>query len=322
MIDLFLTYALLASGITTNKVLLYTFSPIFFVGLRMLCAGSILGFYLLIVQHRPYIFSTLKTTWKQVLVATLATTYIPALCKAYALQLMPSAKAAFFGTLDPFVTAVYAAVLWGEKLTKQQFLGILIGFAGAWVLLLSHTCLEDQLRALSFISYPELAALAAVVIGRYGWITVQQLLKEQHYTPVQINTLTMLGSGILSLGTSLFLESTPFYYTVYALLKRTGCPFTLSTLNSSFWWTLALFIYTVLVGNVISLTLYAHVLRQYSAVFIALSSFSVPLFVSLYGWLFLGETLSWYFISSFVLTFIGLAVFYAQNFFSRISASH
>lgn len=317
MIELLLTYALLASGITTNKVLLYTFSPIFFVGLRMLCAGGILGLYLLSTKHHKFTLSTLKNTWKQVLIATLATTFIPALCKSYALQLMPSSKAAFFGTLDPFVTALYAALLWGEKLTKQQFLGILIGFAGAWVLLLSHTCLEDQLRALSFISYPELAALAAVVIGRYGWITVQQLLKQQYYTPVQINTLTMLGSGVLSLSTSFLLEHNLFKQNMPTLSTLARCPFSLPVSDSSFSVTLALFMYTVVIGNVISLTLYAHVLRKYSAVFIALSSFSVPLFVSLYGWLFLGETLSWYFICSCILTFIGLVVFYAQDFFSR-----
>jgi drug/metabolite transporter (DMT)-like permease len=313
MIELFLTYALLASGITTNKVLLYTFSPIFFVGLRMLFAGCILGFYVLFSKHPKITLTLLGNTWKQVLVATLATTFLPALCKSYALQLMPSSKAAFFGTLDPFVTALYALVLWGEKLTKRQFLGIVIGFAGAWVLLLSHTCLEDQLRALGFISYPELAALAAVVIGRYGWITVQQLLKREYYTPVQINTITMLGSGILSLSASALLEQGLFAFT-QAGLTGTGCPLTLPipALTGSLASTAALFIYTVLVGNVISLTLYAHVLRKYSAVFIALSSFSVPLFVSVYGWLFLNETLSGYFVASCVLTFIGLIVFYSH----------
>ena len=298
MIELFLTYALLASGITSNKLLLYTFSPIFFVGIRMLLAGCILWAYILARRRSVFRVTAFKHAWKQLVIATLATTYVPALCKSYALQLLPSSKAAFFGTLDPFITALYAALLWGERLTKQQFFGILVGFAGAWVLLLSHTRLEDQLRALAFISYPELAALAAVVIGRYGWITVQQLLKKNYYTPIDINAITMTGSGILSLGTSLVLEQTGM----------------LSSASSSSWiGTLALFVYTVLIGNVISLTLYAHVLKKYSSTFIALTSFSVPLFVAFYGWLFLQEALSWYFVLSCLLTFTGLIIFYIHT---------
>lgn len=317
MLELLGIFALLASAISTNKLILYILPPLFFVAIRMLLAGLILTVYLKYTKQLVS-FARLKSHWLELCIATACTTYAPSLLKAYALQLLPSSKAAFFGTLDPFVTALYAYILWSEKLTLKKILGILFGFLGACVLLTSHTCIEDQLRALAFISYPELAALGAVIIGRYGWITVQQLVKNQLFTPLQINSITMLGSGILSLVSSLLVEKTPklfnpgLYYSkacaqlpAYTFLNKL-----LYLENSQILFFLGLLAYTIVVGNVISYTLYATVLKKYSATFIALTSFSVPLFVQLYGWLFLQEQLSLYFFAACFLTFIGLILFY------------
>ncbi|MBA3954000.1 DMT family transporter [Candidatus Dependentiae bacterium] len=320
MLELFGVFALLASAISTNKLILYILPPLFFVGIRMLLAGFILISYL-IYSKQLVSRSVLKKHWFELCIATACTTYAPSLLKAYALQLLPSSKAAFFGTLDPFVTALYAYLLWREKLTIKKTIGMFFGFLGACVLLTSRTCVEEQLRALSFISYPELAALGAVVIGRYGWITVQRLLKNNIFSPVQINSITMVGSGVLSLLSSLCLEKSPELFNPGLYYSKVCSELSLYTFfnkffylnNSQVFFFVALIAYTILVGNVISYTLYATVLKRYTATFIALTSFSVPLFVQLYGWLFLQEQLSLYFFVACLLTFIGLILFYQKT---------
>ena len=69
-------------------------------------------------------------------------------------------------------------------------------------------------------------------------------------------------------------------------------------------------LYTIIVGNVFGYTLYATVLKRYSGTFIALTGFSIPIFVHIFGWLFLNEQLSFTFFVSCLITFAGLLVFF------------
>lgn len=75
---------------------------------------------------------------------------------------------------------------------------------------------------------------------------------------------------------------------------------------SRFWILLA---YTIIIGNVISLTLYGHLLKKYSATLISLAGFSIPLFVQLFSYTFLNEPISYKFLISLLLTFTGFLIF-------------
>jgi drug/metabolite transporter (DMT)-like permease len=307
MITLFLSLAFLASAISANKIVLYVLSPSLLVGIRMLLGGLILFGYTLLKPHSRFTWAPLKKHFFMLLFITLTTTFIPSQLKAYALQKMVSSKAAFFGTLDPFITALYAYFMFGEKLSVKKVLGILCGALGTTILLLSTSSLEEQFKALSFISYPELASLAAIAISRLGWILIQKFVKENIFAPAQINTITMTISGILSLFLTFFTGDfvvgtlAPFQVPLLS-----SFPFTLFSTIS----IIVLFLgYTTLIGNVFGYTLYASSLKHYSATFISLAGFSIPLLVSLYGWLFLGEHLSSNFFIAFAITFIGMWIF-------------
>ena len=140
------------------------------------------------------------------------TMLIPALFKAYALKNMLTSKAAFLASLDPFVTALYAYLFWSERLTKKKIIGIIFGFTGTLILLISSSTGENALMAWCIFSYPEIAALLAMAIGRMGWMFVQQLLRRERYTPAEVNGLLMTISGILAF-------TTPFMWAgVIALL--------------------------------------------------------------------------------------------------------
>lgn len=309
MFFLFTAFGLMASAISANKVLLYALKPEFLVGIRMTLGGALLGTYTFFHTKHRLRWHALKPYIPLLLMVALFTTYFPSNLKAYALAHMPSSKMAFFGTLDPFVTALYTYFFFKERLSLTKVFGIIIGFLGMMILILGTADIE--LQAFSVFSYPELAAFWAIVLSRFGWIQAQQLLKKEIVNPVQINVIIMIVGGIISLLTAFLRDQTTAVPLLHAPLSL-FLYFPLSWLNSQ--GLLVLFLaYTIIVGNVFGYTLYAQGLKQHSAIFISLASFSIPLFVSFFGWLFLNEPLSMSFFLACAVTFMGLLVFYLDE---------
>ncbi len=295
MLMIFLGFALLASAITANKMLLATFSPMFFVGIRMLTAGIILSF----LYYRNYSFSwkAIKQNWTRLIVAALFTTFFQSILKAYALKYLFSSKAVFIGSLDPFVTALLAYILFNERLSLQKLCGISIGFVGSCYLCTSSSLFETTFASFAIFSLPELAAFAAMVIGRYGWLQAQQLLRRSRFAPIELNGIMMLISGATSLAASFFVEN----------LSYLSC--SVVTVNN-----ILLFMYTVVIGNIIAYSMYANFLKNHSASFVSLAGFSVPLFVSFYGWLILGEPITQTLIVAALIILSGVMLFYNKEF--------
>lgn len=308
MILLLLSYVFLASGISANKVILYALSPEFLVGIRMAAASFILAAYAYFREGYILQWKILSKFFAGLVIIALCTTFFPSNLKAYALANMPSYKMAYFGTLDPLVAALYSYVWFHERLSWRQWLGIVIGFCGMLILLSSTTPFEEQLKAFSILSYPELAALSAIIISRLGWIQGQQLLKKEHITPPQFNVFTMGVSGILSLA-MVFMRGTytiiPLTFADIPVLHMHPLTLLSSTAQLS-----AFLLYTTLIGNVLGYTLYGYALKRHSATFVALAGFLIPLLVQLVGWLCLGEPLSWAFFVACMVTFVGVALFF------------
>lgn len=294
MFWIFFGFALLASAISVNKIILATLPPTFFVGLRMLLGGAILYGLNYRSSHRLK-FSHLKQDWLLLLWIASCTTLIPSILKAFGLQNLVSSKAAFIGALDPFVTAFYSYILWREVLSKKKFIGIMLGFAGAVILCFSHSPIESTFYNFLIFSLPELAAFAAVAIGRYGWICAQMTMKRDRYTPPELNGIMMLVSGIIALSASYFVDD----------ISITQIPLTPSFLS--------LLAYTVVIGNVVAYTMYAQFLKAYSANFVSLAGFSVPIFVTVYGRVFLNEAITLNLVISAALILVGVIIFFTDE---------
>jgi drug/metabolite transporter (DMT)-like permease len=297
------------------------------VGLRMLGAGIILFSYYYHRTHRLK-FSYFKHDIIILLGISLLTMLIPALFKAYALKNMLASKAAFFASLDPFVTALLAYLFWGEHLTKKKVIGIILGFTGTLILLVSSSTQENLLMAWSIISFPEISALLAMTIGRIGWMFVQQLLKKERYTAGELNGLLMSISGALAFivpflwATLVFLLGiVPFlnrYMPMYSYQDATEFLHLNTSSTTHLFWIGFAVVYTIIIGNVLGYTMYGNFLKHHSATFVSLAGFSVPLYVYLFSNILLGEPLSLNFIYASCVTFIGLLIFY-QDEINKIS---
>ena len=311
MIALFGAFGLLASAIVTNKVLLYALSPEFLVALRMLAASFFLLLYSYIKPSSRFSSKLVKSYLSLLFVIACFTTFFPSNLKAYALAHMQSSKMAFFGTLDPFVAALLSYVMYNERLSMRKWIGLFIGCIGMCVLIFSRSSVEEQMKAFSVVSYPELAAFSAIIVSRFGWMLAQGLLKADVFRPIQLNSITMFIGGFFSLLLALGRAQTSITSLSHAPVALLHTP-PVSFVDPSTQLTLLLF-YTILIGNVFGYTLYAHVLKWYSATFIALAGFSIPLMVHFLGWLFLGEPLSWTFLCACGITFSGLLIFFSDE---------
>ncbi len=327
MFDVFLGFAFMASSTVANKYVLSVLTPTLVVGLRMLCAGIILTLMYRRKSHRLS-FGYFKHDLSLLLGISLLTMLVPALFKAYALKNMDASKAAFFSSLDPFVTALYAYLFWNENLTKKKVIGIILGFTGTFILILSSSVGERSLIAWSVFSYPEIAAILAMAIGRIGWMFVQQLLRKERYTAPELNGLLMTISGILvfilpfaiATGFALlsFIPVLAAFFPSYSFADAGSFLQTTITPATNTPMILYALLHTILVGNVIGYTMYAQFLKRHSATFVSLAGFSVPLYVYLFGHVLLGEPLSLNFLAASCVTFIGLLIFY-QDEINKIS---
>src|SRR5579863_1329975 len=189
--------ALFATSFPFGKYLLKFASPLFVSGIRMLVAGSLLLFYqYLLPQGEIKLKKEHLLTFLQIIFFGMFLTYG---LRLYALEVLPVWKTSFFYNLSPFLSALYAYLLFGEKLSKKQWTGLAIGLIGMMPMLISSSPGEAALREIFHISQYELCLILSVSLHCYSWILIQKLVKHKNYQPVMVNGVAMACGGLLSL---------------------------------------------------------------------------------------------------------------------------
>jgi len=291
MIDVLGLYACYALTITFGKSALHYVQPLFFVGVRMLISGPLLLGYVYFFKHSEF---RLKQAPWTLFLRSAVMLYGGFAFGFWALNHMSSAKNALIFTLTPFITALLAYFLCAEKLSRKKLIGLTIGFAGAIPSLLSSAHQDTQAASWS-LSLPDVAALAAITCGAYGWILASKLTNEYKYSPYMINGVNMFVSSLLLLISSPFIDVwNPLPFTSLAHL-------------------VGYVLLLVLVCDVITYNWYIALLHKYSATFLAFAGFTVPLFVALYNFVWLGQVESYQFFVSIGIILVGLFIFYQEE---------
>lgn len=289
MFYVLLLYALFASVFTIAKTgLMYT-QPFFLVGTRMLLAGVILLSYQCFVKGQKLSFD--RKTWSRLLLLAVFNIYLTNVFEFWGLKYLTSFKTCFIYSLSPFLSALFCYILFSERLTNKKWLGLLIGFLGFMPILINQTSNEEQTGQFLFFSWAEVAVILATVCSVYGWIVLKQLVNDHQLSPLTANGVSMFVGGVLALGHSLAVE--------------TWDPLPVSNYPVFFECTVLL----ILISNLICYNLYGSLLKHYSATFMSFAGFTTPLFTALFGWLVLGEVVTWPFYLSFVIVLLGLLLF-------------
>jgi len=304
----FFMYFLFACTFTLGKAALQYVSPLLFIAIRMIAAGLLLLGYKYATADKEFTISRNDYA----LVARIIFFHI--FCAYYlefwALQYVTSAKACLLYNLSPFITAVFSYLLFSERLTQRQCLGLIVGFGGFIPILMTQEIVENTECGISFLSLYEAALIASVTASAYGWMTMKQLM-EKGYSFVVVNGIGMLGGGLLSLGMSFIKEGYPHIKSVPAVIPYVADVYSLSLENICM-----LGVYTfslIIIANVIGYNMYAYLLTRYSATLLSFAGFVTPLFAAVIGWLMLGEMVTWHFFATLVIVLYGLYLFHGKK---------
>lgn len=289
MFYVFLLYALFASVFTIAKTGLEYSQPFFLVGTRMMLAGVLLLGYQFYRSGDRFLFS--RKTWGYLGLLALFNIYLTNTFEFWALKHLTSFKTCFIYSLSPFLSALLSYLLFSETLSAKKWLGLALGFLGFIPILLAQTATEELSGQFLSFSWAEWAMLMAVFSSVYGWILLKQLVKDEGVAPMSANGFGMLLGGFAALMHSLAVEEwNPIPVTNFM-------PF------------LECAILLTLISNLICYNLYGSLLKKYSPTFMSFAGSTTPLFTAFFGWLFLGETVTWPFYISFLVVLSGLILF-------------
>lgn len=281
-------YALLASTFTLAKSVLMYGKPFFTIGFRMTLSGvALLGYRALATTNGLAIKREDYAVFFRI---ALFHIYIAFMLEFWALQYISSAKTCLLYALTPFIAAFLANLLLREYLSPIKKISLVFGFFSI-VPVLIH---QGFNRSMIFLTFPECILLCAIVSAAYAWFDVQKMMNKG-YSLILINGFAMFFGGIGALITSCLVEGWA------------------SSPVSNWASFLQIIVVLMFVSNVIFYNLFGMLLKRYSITFVTFIGFLTPLFASLFGWLFLGETITWHYALSLVLLICSLALFSSKK---------
>lgn len=321
---------LFASTFTIGKAVLQYLNPIFFIGLRMTIAGTILLAWLYFFKRDKFFIK--KEHWFLFLQIIIFHIYIAYVFEFWALKYLSSFKTAFLYNLSPFISAIFAYLFLSEKMSLKKWVGLLIGFSGIILVLLNGHSSQEIVSGVAtegksvffFLSWPEISLLTAVCSSVYGWVVFKKLGKIGGYSSLMINGFGMFCAGLLAFVTSFFTEGSCCcvgtgsgisgdlangFTDVVSGATKNLFSLPISDLFLVFGYTFLL----IILANIVGYNLYGYLLKKYSITFLSFSCTITPFFAALFGAIFLGEVPSLTFFLSSTLVVIGLYIFYMQE---------
>lgn len=288
-------FGLFASLFTLQKDTLRVVEPFFLIGSRMTFAGIILTSFVMLFKRKQLPKFSI-THIKPILALALANIYLTNLFEISGIKLMSSSKACLIYSLSPFLAAFVAFIVLHERLSKNKWYGMLIGFLGLIPVLYMQTATEISSGKIFAFSLAEVYMLGAVFFSVYGWILLKKVITEYRYLPLLANGISMLIGGLFAmLHSYLSAESwNPIPVSNYQIFIT----------NS---------IVMCLISNIICYNLYGYLLKKFSATFMSFAGLSTPFFASFFGWYFLNEEISWHYYASMLLFSVGLTIFYLEE---------
>lgn len=288
-------YALWSSVFSLAKIALEVSPPLFLTAARMLLAGLILVIFLFIKNRASFSF-----TFKQFGLLCLLgvfSIYLTNALEFWSLQHLTAAKTCFIYSLSPFFAALFSYLHFGEKINTRKWIGMAIGFAGFIPVLATQKGAGELLTSFSFLSWPELAMMAASAFTAYGWILLRLAIQSGSISPLMANGISMLFGGGLALIHSLLVD-----------------PWTPLPVSSSNWgaFTQGILIMT-LISNILCYNLYGFLLKRFTATFLSFMGLLSPIFASLNSWIFLGEAPSPILLVSTGVVSLGLWMIYSAE---------
>lgn len=288
IILLLIIFILYASVFTLQKKIIENTEPLFAIGSRMFLAGIIILFYILYKNEK---FSIKKNHLYSFFLLSLYNIYLTNVFEIYGLCKIESSKACLIYSLAPFLSFFITQFSLKEKITKKKILGLFIGLVG----ILIGTKNTEQ-KTLFTYNNGEFMIILAVFFSIIGWIQLKKIL-NLNYSLFLANGISMITGGTFILIHS-FLNGENWIY---------------NNLNSNIKSYLSLTTITIIISNLICYNLFSFLLKKFSVTFMNFTGLITPIFAGIFGYIFLQEKITIYFLTSIPIIFIGLIIFYKEE---------
>lgn len=290
MILIIVLYLVCAATFTISKITLSCSLPIFYIGIRMICAGILL---LLWYAFRYGKFPKIRPAdWLLFAQIAFFAIYAAYVLDLWSLQFLTSTESALVFNLSPFLSAFFSYLYFSERMTFKKWAGLSIGSISLIPLMYAqgyNYCVIELSQL-----FPLIALICSVASSAYGWVVMRELVAVRGYSFFFVNGVAMFTGGCCALLTSWAIES-----------------WSMPVIN----WTSFVF-YTGLIiffSNMIFSNLYSYLLKHYTATLLSFFGFLCPLFAALLGSIFLNETFNILYLYSFAGVFFGLLIFYQEE---------
>jgi drug/metabolite transporter (DMT)-like permease len=224
-----------------------------------------------------------RTLWRQFAVLAVLHNALPWTLLSWGEQYIDSALASILNGTTPLFTIILAHY-WveGDRMTSSKVLGVLLGFAGLFLLILPS--LEDGVQA---STWGIIAVTAASAL--YG---VAIIYSRNH----------LRGLPPLVAPASQLILATVYMFPLAMIIDQ---PWELPTPSAT---ALAAMVALGILGTGLAFIVYYRLLETANPTYISMVTYVIPVFGVILGVLVLGEQLTWYALAGFALILLGVMV--------------
>ena len=236
------------------------FGPIPLIFVRVTLAG----FALLPLMWSTHNWQLWRQHWQKIAFIGVFITGLPFSLIAWASLSLPAGAASVINATTPLMAACWSVVLFQNRLTRRQILGLFLGICGVAVLTLKPSNTEHS----EPIFWPVLAGLGATAC--YGWATLMSRRWLSQLSPVMLTCTSLLSCTVVM--------------APIALLTWPTHPI------SGYAWAMALGL--ALISTAMAYVIFYHLNAQWGSERTLVVTYLVPLFAILWAFLFLKEPLT------------------------------
>lgn len=172
--------------------------------------------------------------------------------------------AVLYATL-PFMVAVIARLVLGDRLTMRKIVGIAGGIAGVWIIFADAVHFgggDEVLGMLAVLASVFAAALASVLIKKHS---------GGYHPVVSLLIPFCVGAALVNAVAVPVERSNPLHY------------------DGTTWATI---LYLAVAGSVVAFAVFFWLMKRIDVTVVSYQTFIIPILAVFWGWLFLGETVS------------------------------
>jgi len=181
----------------------------------------------------------------------------------------------------PIAVALLARIVIGDPLTPRKIAGILVGFAGVWVIF------SDSV---SFGGEKALQGMIACLVSAFSASVATVVVKKYaaRYDPFVTLALPFALGGAIVLAIAAVVErSNPMGYGAFT------------------WFTI---VYLAALGSVTAFGLYFWIIKRIDVTVLSYQTFIIPVLAVMIGWIFLRETITMRVVAGALLILAGIAL--------------